>query len=165
MYTRFRYCNPALGADNAQDPLGLAPRLAPAQGYVDFAAHWVDVLRLHGRGHAEEAESSRSYCKGSRGSSNCALHGGSRAKPSPRQSGWYENHAEQKRLNYAKQNNIQPAEMHSVYNFCSNRGGSIPGCVQVLSRNGFMTVSPQLDSAYPVRFTQDGLNIIRNRMR
>lgn len=83
----------------------------------------------------------------------------------PGQSGWYENHAEQKLLNYAKQNNIQPAEMHSVYNFCSNRGGSIPGCEQVLSRNGFMTVSPQLDTAYPVRFTHDGLNLIRNGMR
>lgn len=45
------------------------------------------------------------------------------------------------------------------------RGGSIPGCEQVLSRNGFMTVSPQLDTANPVRFTQDGLNMIRNGMR
>nr|WP_284821349.1 HNH/ENDO VII family nuclease [Corynebacterium macclintockiae] len=43
-YNRFRYCNPTLGAYNAQDPLGLAPRLASAQGYVDHAAHWVDVL-------------------------------------------------------------------------------------------------------------------------
>ena len=45
-YNRFRYYNPALGAYNAQDPLGLAPRLASAQGYVDHAAHWVDVLGL-----------------------------------------------------------------------------------------------------------------------
>lgn len=88
-----------------------------------------------------------------------------RAKLPPGQSGWCEIHAEQKLLSYAKQNNIQPAEMHSAYNFCSNRGGSIPGCEQVLSRNGLMTVSPQLDTAYPVRFTQDGLNIIRNGMR
>ena len=33
-------------AYNAQDPLGLAPRLASAQGYVDHAAFWVDVLGL-----------------------------------------------------------------------------------------------------------------------
>ena len=45
-YNRFRYYNPTLGAYNAQDPLGLAPRLASAQGYVDHAAHWVDVLGL-----------------------------------------------------------------------------------------------------------------------
>ena len=38
-YNRFRYYNPTLGAYNAQDPLGLAPRLASAQGYVDHAAH------------------------------------------------------------------------------------------------------------------------------
>ena len=45
-YNRFRYYNPTLGAYNAQDPLGLAPRLASAQGYVDHAAYWVDVLGL-----------------------------------------------------------------------------------------------------------------------
>ena len=38
-YNRFRYYNPTLGAYNAQDPLGLAPRLASAQGYVDHATH------------------------------------------------------------------------------------------------------------------------------
>ena len=45
-YNRFRYYNPTLGAYNAQDPLGLAPQLASAQGYVDHAAYWVDVLGL-----------------------------------------------------------------------------------------------------------------------
>ncbi|MCZ9305855.1 RHS repeat-associated core domain-containing protein, partial [Corynebacterium sp. c9Ua_112] len=45
-YNRFRYYNPTLGGYNAQDPLGLAPRLASAQGYVDHAAYWVDVLGL-----------------------------------------------------------------------------------------------------------------------
>ena len=45
-YNRFRYYSPTLGAYNAQDPLGLAPRLASAQGYVDHAAYWVDVLGL-----------------------------------------------------------------------------------------------------------------------
>ncbi|MBC6795959.1 hypothetical protein CRD15_09805 [Corynebacterium sp. LK28] len=45
-YNRFRYYNPTLGAYNTQDPLGLAPRLASAQGYVDHAAFWVDVFGL-----------------------------------------------------------------------------------------------------------------------
>ncbi|MCG7259627.1 RHS repeat-associated core domain-containing protein, partial [Corynebacterium sp. ACRQK] len=45
-YNRFRYYNPTLGAYNAQDPLGLAPRLASAQGYVDHAAFWVDIFGL-----------------------------------------------------------------------------------------------------------------------
>ena len=47
-YNRFRYYNPTLGAYNAQDPLGLVPKLSSAQGYVDHAAFWVDVLGLHG---------------------------------------------------------------------------------------------------------------------
>ncbi|MGJ4075394.1 RHS repeat-associated core domain-containing protein [Corynebacterium macclintockiae] len=54
VYNRFRYYNPTLGAYNAQDPLGLAPRLASAQGYVDHAAYWVDVLGLHSGGHFTE---------------------------------------------------------------------------------------------------------------
>ncbi|MCG7259689.1 MULTISPECIES: RHS repeat-associated core domain-containing protein [unclassified Corynebacterium] len=45
-YNRFRYYNPTLGAYNAQAPLGLAPRLASAQGYVGHAAFWIDVLGL-----------------------------------------------------------------------------------------------------------------------
>ena len=54
-YNRFRYYNPTLGAYNAQDPLGLAPRLASAQGYVDHAAFWVDVLGLAGNNEAHNA--------------------------------------------------------------------------------------------------------------
>ncbi|WP_293792381.1 RHS repeat-associated core domain-containing protein [uncultured Corynebacterium sp.] len=38
-YNRFRYHSPTLGAYNAQDPLGLTPRLASAQGDVDHTAH------------------------------------------------------------------------------------------------------------------------------
>ena len=45
-YNRFRYYSPTLGAYNAQDPLGLAPRLASAQGYVDHAAFWIDIFGL-----------------------------------------------------------------------------------------------------------------------
>ena len=55
-YNRFRYYSPTLGGYNAQDPLGLAPRLASAQGYVDHAAYWVDVLGLQGASsHISEA--------------------------------------------------------------------------------------------------------------
>ena len=46
-YNRYRYYHPHAGVYNAQDPLGLAPRLASAQGYVDHAAHWYDYLGLH----------------------------------------------------------------------------------------------------------------------
>ena len=45
-YNRFRYYSPTLGGYNAQDPLGLAPRLASAQGYVDHAAFWIDIFGL-----------------------------------------------------------------------------------------------------------------------
>ncbi|WJY71755.1 putative deoxyribonuclease RhsA [Corynebacterium auriscanis] len=46
VYNRFRFYQPVLGSYNAQDPLGLAPRVASGQGYVDHAAHWVDALGL-----------------------------------------------------------------------------------------------------------------------
>ena len=45
-YSRFRYYNPAFSAGNAQNPFGLAPRLASAQRYVDYTTHWVDALGL-----------------------------------------------------------------------------------------------------------------------
>ena len=46
VYNRFRFYQPLLGSYNAQDPLGLAPRVASGQGYVDHAAFWVDVMGL-----------------------------------------------------------------------------------------------------------------------
>ena len=48
-YNRFRFYSPVLAGFNAQDPLGLAPRIASAQGYVDHAAYWVDIpgLKAH----------------------------------------------------------------------------------------------------------------------
>ena len=45
-YNRFRYYNPHAGIYNAQGPLGVAPRIASAQGYVDHAANWHDYLGL-----------------------------------------------------------------------------------------------------------------------
>ncbi|MCQ4621508.1 hypothetical protein KBX19_09815 [Corynebacterium sp. CCUG 71335] len=45
-YNRFRYYHPNAGVYNAQDPLGVEPRIASAQGYVDHAAYWVDLLGL-----------------------------------------------------------------------------------------------------------------------
>ncbi|WP_257162683.1 RHS repeat-associated core domain-containing protein [Corynebacterium cystitidis] len=51
-YNRFRYYHPDAGVYNAQDPLGAAPRIASAQGYVIHPAHWVDIygLKAHGVG-------------------------------------------------------------------------------------------------------------------
>ena len=46
VYNRFRFYQPLLGSYNAQDPLGLAPRVASGQGYVDHAALLVDVHGL-----------------------------------------------------------------------------------------------------------------------
>ena len=40
VYNRFRFYQPLLGSYNAQDPLGLAPRVASVQGYIDHAAYW-----------------------------------------------------------------------------------------------------------------------------
>ena len=60
-YNRFRFYSPVLAGFNAQDPLGLAPRIASAQGYVDHAAYWVDVLGLmSGEAHRTPREILRS---------------------------------------------------------------------------------------------------------
>ncbi len=45
-YNRFRYYSPEAGIYNAQDPLGVTPRVASAQGYVDHAGYWIDPLGL-----------------------------------------------------------------------------------------------------------------------
>nr|WP_255717388.1 hypothetical protein [Corynebacterium sp. ACRPH] len=46
VYNRFRYYSPTLGGYNAQAPLGLAPRPASEQSYVDRATFWVDIFDL-----------------------------------------------------------------------------------------------------------------------
>ncbi|WP_083280100.1 RHS repeat-associated core domain-containing protein [Corynebacterium sp. HMSC29G08] len=66
-YNRYRYYHPHAGVYNAQDPLGLAPRLASAQGYVDHAAHWYDYLGLHNPHVAPDATPIRSDGRNSKG--------------------------------------------------------------------------------------------------
>jgi RHS repeat-associated protein len=46
VYNRFRFYDPVAGVYGAQDPLGVAPRIAGAQGYVDHAHTHVDMFRL-----------------------------------------------------------------------------------------------------------------------
>ncbi|SES06675.1 DUF6531 domain-containing protein [Corynebacterium cystitidis] len=46
-YNRFRYYSPEAGVYNAQDPLGVSPRVASAQGYVDHAGIRIDFFGLH----------------------------------------------------------------------------------------------------------------------
>lgn len=48
VYNRFRFYDPTAGVYGAQDPLGVGPKLATAQGYVDHAGAWVDPLGLAG---------------------------------------------------------------------------------------------------------------------
>ncbi|WP_141737294.1 RHS repeat-associated core domain-containing protein, partial [Corynebacterium sp. HMSC29G08] len=55
-YNRYRYYHPHAGMYNAQDPLGVSPRVASAQGYVDHPAHWVDFFGLSGKGGHEKLE-------------------------------------------------------------------------------------------------------------
>ncbi|MGP9723506.1 RHS repeat-associated core domain-containing protein [Corynebacterium sp. AOP40-9SA-29] len=50
VYNRFRYYDPTAGIYSTQDPLGVAPRLAAAQGYVGHAWITIDVFGLHGCG-------------------------------------------------------------------------------------------------------------------
>lgn len=46
VYNRFRFYDPAAGVYGAQDPLGVAAKIATAQGYVDHTANWADILGL-----------------------------------------------------------------------------------------------------------------------
>lgn len=55
-YNRYRYYHPLAGVYNAQDPLGAAPRVASAQGYVDHAAIIVDRLGLHSYAHVGKTD-------------------------------------------------------------------------------------------------------------
>lgn len=45
-YNRFRFYDPVAGAYGAQDPLGVGPKIATAQGYVDHAQCLIDSLGL-----------------------------------------------------------------------------------------------------------------------
>ena len=56
VYNRFRYYQPVVGSYNAQDPLGLAPRVASGQGYVDHAAFWGRRAGLHKGGHIQDVK-------------------------------------------------------------------------------------------------------------
>ena len=47
VYNRFRFYDPVAGVYGAQDPLGVIPRIAGAQGYVDHAFSKTDALGLH----------------------------------------------------------------------------------------------------------------------
>jgi RHS repeat-associated protein len=47
VYNRFRYYDPTAGVYGAQDPLGVAPRLAGAQGYVADAITTTDPYGLY----------------------------------------------------------------------------------------------------------------------
>lgn len=55
VYHRFRFYDPVTGVYGAQDPLGVTPRIAGAQGYVDHALVFADpfALQAHPRSAAE----------------------------------------------------------------------------------------------------------------
>jgi RHS repeat-associated protein len=46
VYNRFRYYDPASGVYGSQDPLGVGPKVATSQGYVDHCINLVDVFGL-----------------------------------------------------------------------------------------------------------------------
>ena len=64
VYNRFRFYDPVAGVYGAQDPLGVAPKIATAQGYVDHAIGFVDPLGL--QAHIRP-NSSQPYRGGSHG--------------------------------------------------------------------------------------------------
>ena len=47
-YNRFRFYDPSAGVYGAQDPLGIEPNIASAQGYVHNPVHWIDPFGLDG---------------------------------------------------------------------------------------------------------------------
>jgi RHS repeat-associated protein len=46
VYNRFRYYDPASGVYGSQDPLGVGPKIATPQGYVDHSGMLADPLGL-----------------------------------------------------------------------------------------------------------------------
>ena len=46
--TGFGFYDPSAGVYGAQDPLGIEPNIASAQGYVHNPVHWIDPFGLDG---------------------------------------------------------------------------------------------------------------------
>ena len=54
VYNRFRFYDPVAGMYGAQDPLGVGPKIASSQGYVNHAVGMVDPLGLMAHKHLDE---------------------------------------------------------------------------------------------------------------
>jgi RHS repeat-associated protein len=74
VYNRFRYYDPTAGVYSAQDPLGVAPRVSGAQGYVDNAAVFVDKLGLLAHKYLDENGMRRDFDGKVRDASEAGKH-------------------------------------------------------------------------------------------
>lgn len=133
-YNRFRFYDPVAGVYGAQDPLGVGPKIATAQGYVDHAQCLIDSLGLaNTSGHNVAAMITKDgdtyFAMGATRDLTPSLHPSISADhivteseisvfPSMSKGERLPLHAEQKLLRFAEANGMEVQEIHSVLPIC-----------------------------------------------
>lgn len=157
-YNRFRFYDPVAGAYGAQDPLGVGPKIATAQGYVDHAQCLIDSLGLaNTSGHNVAAMITKDgdtyFAMGATRDLTPSLHPSISADhivteseisvfPSMSKGERLPLHAEQMLLRFAEANGMEVQEIHSVLPICERSIAPNLSCSSSLREAGLNKFSP-----------------------
>lgn len=155
-YNRFRFYDPVAGAYGAQDPLGVGPKIATAQGYVDHAQCLIDSLGLaNTSGHNVAAMITKDgdtyFAMGATGDLTPSLHPSISADhivteseisvfPSMSKGERLPLHTEQKLLRFAEANGMEVQEIHSVLPICERSIAPNLSCSSSLREAGLIQI-------------------------
>lgn len=155
-YNRFRFYDPVAGAYGAQDPLGVGPKIATAQGYVDHAQCLIDSLGLaNTSGHNVAAMITKDgdtyFAMGATRDLTPSLHPSISADhivteseisvfPSMSKGERLPLHAEQKLLRFAEANGMEVQEIHSVLPICERSIAPNLSCSSSLREAGLIQI-------------------------
>ena len=155
-YNRFRFYDPVAGVYGAQDPLGVGPKIATAQGYVDHAQCLIDSLGLaNTSGHNVAAMITKDgdtyFAMGATGDLTPSLHPSISADhivteseisvfPSMSKGERLPLHAEQKLLRFAEANGMEVQEIHSVLPICERSIAPNLSCSSCLREAGLIQI-------------------------
>lgn len=157
-YNRFRFYDPVAGVYGAQDPLGVGPKIATAQGYVAHAQCLIDSLGLaNTSGHNVAAMITKDgdtyFAMGATRDLTPSLHPSISADhivteseisvfPSMSKGERLPLHAEQKLLRFAEANGMEVQEIHSVLPICERSIAPNLSCSSSLREAGLNKFSP-----------------------
>ncbi|WP_417287357.1 RHS repeat domain-containing protein [Corynebacterium variabile] len=155
-YNRFRFYDPVAGVYGAQDPLGVGPKIATAQGYVDHAQCLIDSLGLaNTSGHNVAAMITKDgdtyFAMGATRDLTPSLHPSISADhivteseisvfPSMSKGERLPLHAEQKLLRFAEANGMEVQEIHSVFPICERSIAPNLSCSSCLREAGLIQI-------------------------